>query len=146
MRVLDVDAEEGPVATRLSYLPEGMPNLQFKKPLSLPAQQDATNGERIIERLSSAALHLQLLEYYAPPSVVINEEYEIIHTSEKAGRYFQIAGEPSMNLLKIIRSELRLELRTALYQAVQRKTDVEISELMKGGGAVHCMTGVIHRK
>src|SRR6476469_4406747 len=23
--------------------------------------------------------------------------------------------------------------------------EVEISELMKGGGAVHCMTGVIHR-
>ena len=119
-----------PVAVRLSYALESISNQQFKKrsPLPLPSK-DTTDGERIIERISSAALHLQLLEYYAPPSVVINEEYEIVHISEKAGRYFQIAGDPSMNLLKIIRPELRLELRTALYQAVQRKTDVEVSEL-----------------
>jgi PAS domain S-box-containing protein len=67
-----------------------------------------------------------LLEQYAPPSVVVNEEYEIVHISERAGRYMRIAGgEPSKNLLKLVQQDLRLELRSALYQAVQRHAPVE---------------------
>src|SRR5206468_11140784 len=54
------------------------------------------------------------------------EDYEIVHLSDHAGRYMQVAGgEPTNNLLKLIRPELRLELRTALYQAVQTRIPVE---------------------
>jgi two-component system CheB/CheR fusion protein len=117
-----------PVASRIAYPVETLKSPRFAPPA--PLKPKPTNeAERIVQRLSSAALHLQLLEYYAPPSVVVNEEYEIIHTSENSGRYFRLAGEPSLNLLKIIRPELRLELRTALYQAVQRKADVRVGGL-----------------
>src|SRR5690606_14956189 len=71
-------------------------------------------------------LHQRMLEQYAPPSVVVNEEYEIVHMTERAGKYFEISGgEPTQNLLKLIRPQIRLELRSALYQAVQNKTAVE---------------------
>jgi two-component system CheB/CheR fusion protein len=71
-------------------------------------------------------MHQQLLEQYAPPSLVVNEKYDVVHVSESAARYLQMSGgEPSSHLLKLIRQELRLELRTALYQATQRKTNVE---------------------
>lgn len=75
---------------------------------------------------SFSELHNNLLEEYAPPSAVINEEYDIVHLSEKVGKYLEFSGgEPTQNLLKLVRPEIRLELRTALYQAVQRKTAVE---------------------
>lgn len=71
-------------------------------------------------------LHQQLLERYAPPSILVNEEYEIVHLSTTVGRYLHVSGgEPTNNLLKLIRQELRLELRTALYQSVQRQVNVE---------------------
>ncbi len=77
-------------------------------------------------RSSYAELHQRLLERYAPPSVVINEDCDILHMSESAGRYMELkGGEPSTNLLMLIRPELRLELRSALYQAMQKKTDIE---------------------
>jgi two-component system CheB/CheR fusion protein len=83
---------------------------------------------RALERLSYADLHQRLVEQYVPPSVVVNEEYDIVHLSERAGRYMQVAGgEPSHNLLKLVRPEIRMELRTALYQAVQNRTSVEAS-------------------
>src|SRR5215212_3980223 len=48
-------------------------------------------------------LHLKLLEQYAPPSVVVNESYDIVHLSENAGRYLHfVAGEPTANLLKVV--------------------------------------------
>jgi two-component system CheB/CheR fusion protein len=77
------------------------------------------------ERLSYADLHQRLVEQYVPPSVVVNEEYDIVHLSERAGRFMQVAGgEPSHNLLKLVRPEIRVELRTALYQAVQNRASV----------------------
>ena len=73
-----------------------------------------------------AHLHQRLLERYAPPSVVVNEDYDILHISESAGKFMQIpGGELSNNLLTLIHPELRLELRAALYQAAQKKTDVD---------------------
>ncbi len=57
---------------------------------------------------------------------MVNEDYNIVHLSERAGRYLQIAGgEPTQNLLKLVKQELRLELRSALYQAMQRKLSIE---------------------
>jgi PAS domain S-box-containing protein len=77
-------------------------------------------------RLSALDLHQRLLELYAPPSILVNDAYDIVHLSEHAGRYLvYAAGEPSHNVLKSIRPELRSDLRTALYQAVQQRTSIE---------------------
>ncbi|HEV2801432.1 MAG TPA: chemotaxis protein CheB, partial [Pyrinomonadaceae bacterium] len=79
-----------------------------------------------LRRVSYGELHQRLLERYAPPSVVVNEDYDIMHMSESVGRYMEIkGGEPSTNLIALVRPELRLELRGALYQAAQKKTDIE---------------------
>ncbi len=65
-------------------------------------------------------LHLTLLEQYAPPSVVVNAEHELVHLSQKAGRYLQFsAGEPSSNIFQLINPALQIELRTALFRAAQ---------------------------
>ncbi|ULT40058.1 hypothetical protein KRR40_35170 [Niabella defluvii] len=77
------------------------------------------------ELLSMGSLHLQLLEQYAPPSLLVNEEYDVVHLSERAGQYLQMSGGNITRNVKLIRPELRLELRSALYQAAQRKTAVE---------------------
>lgn len=85
---------------------------------------------RAQERINLGDLHRQLLEEYAPPSIVVNEDFDILHLSENAGRYLQIAGgELSGNLVRLIRPELRLDLQAALYQAVHLKAPVETRTL-----------------
>jgi two-component system CheB/CheR fusion protein len=107
-----------------------VPELSVQKAGNSGAPQDHGLEARARERLSRADLHLRLLEQYAPPSIVVNEEHDIVHLSERAGRYLQYAGgEPSHNLLKAIRPELRIEVRTALYQAAQQRTTVEVHGL-----------------
>ena len=65
-------------------------------------------------------LHLKLLEEYGPPSVVVNEDHDMVHLSARAGRYLQfVAGEPTANLLKMVHPQMRVELRTALFRAAQ---------------------------
>jgi signal transduction histidine kinase len=78
------------------------------------------------ERMSLGDLDLRILEQYAAPSIVVNEAYDIVHLSERAGRFLhQPGGEPSLNVLNAVRPELRPDLRTALYQAAQQRSDVE---------------------
>jgi two-component system CheB/CheR fusion protein len=63
-------------------------------------------------------LHLLLLERMAPPSVLVNSAYDIVHLSEHAGEFLQIAGgEPTLNLPKVVHPALRVELRAALFRA-----------------------------
>jgi two-component system CheB/CheR fusion protein len=117
-----------PVSIRSFPVPDSVPRYQYKDQTSANATSLSENTQefRARERITIGDLHQRLLEEYAPPSVVVNEEYDIIHLSERAGRYLQIAGgEPTQNLLKMVRPELRLELRSALYQAVQRRTAVD---------------------
>jgi two-component system CheB/CheR fusion protein len=77
-------------------------------------------------RLPYADLHQRLLEHYAPPSVLINHEGDIVYLSEKAGHYLRyVGGEPSHNLVTLVVPELRLELRTALFQVTQNTADIE---------------------
>ncbi len=77
-------------------------------------------------RLSFGDLHQRLVEQYAPPSALVSRDSEIVHLSDRAGRFLQYSGgEPSHNIVAVVRPELRLELRTAIYQALHTNRSVE---------------------
>lgn len=118
-----------PISTKSYPVPESIPTFRFNHH---PRETNPiTENKNIsIERVSFGDLHQLLLEEYAPPSLIINEEYDIVHLTERVGKYLQVGGgELSKNLLKLILPDLRLELRSALYQASQKRTSVEAREL-----------------
>lgn len=64
-----------------------------------------------------------LLESYAPPCVVINEKYDVVYTQGQTSKYLELPiGEPNLNILKMARESLRIELRTAISKAIKQKT------------------------
>jgi two-component system CheB/CheR fusion protein len=76
--------------------------------------------------VSYADLHHRLAQQYAPPSVLIDGDGNIVHLSEQAGRFLRYGGGvPSHQLLSLVQPELRLELRTALFQAAATGKSVE---------------------
>ena len=63
-------------------------------------------------------LHYEAVEEIAPPSVLISENYEVLHASAHACRYLRLgAGAPALNLLNLVHPALRLELRALLLEA-----------------------------
>ena len=71
-------------------------------------------------RLAWSEVHYRLLERFAPPSLIVNADYDIQHLSEGAGRFLQLAGgEPKSNLLHLVHPMLRIELRALLFRAAQ---------------------------
>jgi PAS domain S-box-containing protein len=70
------------------------------------------------QRVSYGELHYKLLEAFAPPSVLVNEDDTIVHISEHGGRFLQMGGgEPSRQLLQSVQPGLKLELQRALFEA-----------------------------
>ena len=65
--------------------------------------------------------HARAVETHAPPSVLINDQYAVLHVSETAGRYLiQPSGPITADLLSLIRPELQMELRTALIKVFEK--------------------------
>jgi two-component system, chemotaxis family, CheB/CheR fusion protein len=77
------------------------------------------------EPLPGEIVGKQLVEMYAPPYVVVNDRYEAIYFSSRSNRFLEIpAGEPTRDLLKMARKELRPILRLAIHKAFAEQTQV----------------------
>jgi two-component system, chemotaxis family, CheB/CheR fusion protein len=65
-----------------------------------------------------------LLARYAPPTVVVNEQLDIVQTKGRTGPFLELPpGRVSLNLLKMARPGLLFELQNAIEES--RKTGVE---------------------
>jgi two-component system CheB/CheR fusion protein len=67
----------------------------------------------------------RLLTQYAPATVFVNEDMEIIHTRGNVNRYLKLApGRASLSLLKMAREGLLIELRNAISRTKKENTVV----------------------
>ena len=70
---------------------------------------------------SEARIHREALERLAPPSIVVDESYRVVHLSEQAGRYLQFSGGTLTNdITELAREELRFDIRAALHRVFAR--------------------------
>lgn len=86
-------------------------------------------GEERIKRTEEVSIdelaHKALLEKFAPPSVIINEQGNILYIHGRTGKYLEPAhGKPNLNILEMAREGIQLELRSAIHTVVTRKKDV----------------------
>lgn len=59
-----------------------------------------------------------LLNRYAPPSVLVNDQFEIQHFRGRTSLFLETpAGQPTTNILRMAREGLFMELRSALAEA-----------------------------
>jgi two-component system, chemotaxis family, CheB/CheR fusion protein len=67
-------------------------------------------------------LHAEALEDMAPPSVVVDSRWNVLHLSESAGRYLlQRGGLPAQAIMDLVRTELQGELQNALHCAFEAR-------------------------
>jgi two-component system CheB/CheR fusion protein len=82
--------------------------------------QPPMRGPRPPTAFDEARLHREVLERLAPPSALVDEGRRAVHLSEGAGRFLQPSGGLlSDELTELVRPELRLDLRSALYRAFE---------------------------
>jgi two-component system CheB/CheR fusion protein len=106
--------------------------LAGQKPLVLPNllgpirlrdyTADVARGMTPGAALSEAAIHRRAIEKIAPPSILVDQTHRVLHMSDNAGRFVQPSGGPmSVDIVDLVRPELRFELRTALNRIYEQK-------------------------
>ena len=71
-----------------------------------------------------------LLENYALACVIINANFDVLYIHGRTGKYLEPAtGEASLNLLRMAREGLRLELAAAARKVLAQKTQVRYEGL-----------------
>jgi two-component system CheB/CheR fusion protein len=130
-------------------------NLVPRAPRVLPAMGQASSMHMPLahavvqprpERASVyAGLHARLVEQHSAPSVLIDGQGNAVHLSPQAGRYLQLSGgTPSPSLVQLVHPALRMELRTAIFQAQSSGKNVESrrARVDLGAGRRHVMVTV----
>jgi two-component system, chemotaxis family, CheB/CheR fusion protein len=95
-------------------------------PMALGSQRQSPAVEPASRRTAAGgfalrpAVETQVLERFAPPFVVVNRDGEVAYYSARTGKYLvAAAGTPTRQILAMARKGLRLDLRTALHEAVE---------------------------
>jgi two-component system CheB/CheR fusion protein len=102
----------------------GQPGIEMPVSL-LPRERPATVIEKGKEPDMDILYTAQraLLDWYGPPSVVVNSEGDIIYVSGRIGKYLEPAsGKVNNNVFVMAREGLREELGVAIHNAATRKT------------------------
>ena len=96
--------------------------------------------------VSAHEQHQVLLEELSLPSLLVDDEFRVLHLSETVGRFLlHPAGMLTNNLLQLVRPELRDELRSALHRAFSQQVNVRTRAIpVKFNGASHPVIVIIH--
>ncbi len=97
-----------------------------RRPATVPATQP--RPRLLAEGLARHAE--RLAERYAPAYVIVNENFDVLNFSSRAGRFIHpVGGAASLNLLNLIHADLRLDLRGALDRAMRENSAVQAGGL-----------------
>lgn len=103
--------------------------------LAVPLPGTARPGRdgRAGARSAPAEMHAAALEAAAPPSVLVDERWGVVHVSPSASVYFQQSSGPlARRLTDLVRPELRDELHALLHRAADSH-DPQLSSFITVG-------------
>lgn len=105
------------------YRKHNVPANDLRLPVFPLHRIQVSDGSGRTELIAYGLLHQRMVEEYAPPSMLVGPDDKIVHLSEHAGRYLlPPGGEITDSAHKLVRPELRMDLRGAL-QAVREQSE-----------------------
>jgi two-component system CheB/CheR fusion protein len=118
---------------------QDMPDFLTPPRLALPATPIVPGKDEREEQVSIRELaEKDLLEEHTPACAIVNEKGQVLYIHGHTGRYLEPAlGEASLDIVRMAREGLRLELATALRKVSAQKTPVHYPGLqVKADGKV----------
>jgi len=96
----------------------GLVATRWDRALTPGSFQSHARGSVAPPPLAYAEVHGALIAEHAPPSILVDQHYDIVHVTPTAGKFLHPpVGTPTHQVLSLIRTELRQDLRSVLYKA-----------------------------
>ena len=110
--------------------------LDTRMPLATPAESltlsSITRPSANLPRVDNSLIgtYDRLLDRKMPPSFLVNEKYEMLHTFGGAERYLKLSsGRPTLSVLELVNNSLKTALAGALQHAVSKNDIVKYTGL-----------------
>lgn len=104
--------------TGLATMPLSETAMLLRNPLGNPGKNDSQLSE----------IYENLLGRYVPPSLLLNEHQELVHSFGDARKYLQVPeGKATTDVLKMLDNSLRIAVSSALHQAAKTNKPVVYS-------------------
>jgi two-component system CheB/CheR fusion protein len=115
--------------TGVAYrLPMGFPPPPSMEEAAAMGLSEALKREKRISVREVA--ERSLLQYHTPACAIVNEKGEVLYFHGRTGKYLEPAsGEATLNILRMARRGLRMELTTALRKALAQRQPVHCQGL-----------------
>ncbi|MGK7396909.1 MAG: CheR family methyltransferase [Candidatus Cyclobacteriaceae bacterium M3_2C_046] len=95
-----------------------------KSKLDKQAHASSSVPDKVEKPPDYASLHQKALEQYAPPSLLIDSNFQVLHNS-RAGSFLQPSGgDFTHDIFKLIKPELKLDLQDIVSQSRQSRNTV----------------------
>ena len=92
----------------------------------------------------AAVLGEALKRRYAPPAVLVDTDFQVLHISGNTDPYLKMpCGDPSLNLLRLVDQELRYHLRSAAQAVLETGKTAVVEGLPLPAGAGRTLTLVV---
>lgn len=99
---------------------EGRPALPEMLASAGPSRIKGGRDQRPNARPAAAELHVAALETASPPSILVDDRWNVLHLSPTSARFLQQAGGvPARRLTDQVRPELRDEVHAVLHRALE---------------------------
>jgi two-component system CheB/CheR fusion protein len=107
------------------------------KRAALPVNGLAPEGAKAVKRKFEPTLanirqlaERTILQDYAPPCVLIDEKFDVLYFGGDTDRFLSMpAGEPTFNLLKIARDDIRYKLSTQLRKCLKERVPIKSKDI-----------------
>ncbi|MDR3581161.1 MAG: chemotaxis protein CheB [Oryzomonas sp.] len=116
-------------------------------PVRLPGKYRPASHAGAEELTPGAIGEKFLMERYALPSAVLNEKYEVVHLFSRTSRFLEMPdGEPTRDIMKMAREELRPTLRAAIYKGFSEQNEVVFRGVKVGGSGNEVTINVLAKQ
>ncbi|MBX3043635.1 MAG: PAS domain-containing protein [Candidatus Kapabacteria bacterium] len=76
------------------------------------------------------SINKELFNDFVPPSIIINEKYELIHVFKDANKFMKLpSGKVSLNILNMVPQELSVALGTAIHRAIKEQGEIVYKDI-----------------
>lgn len=77
------------------------------------------------------SINKNLFNDYVPPSIVINDKYELVHVFKDVNRFMKIpSGKVSLNILNMVPNELSVAMGTAIHRALKDNSEIVYKDVV----------------
>ncbi len=103
--------------------------------LTIPAGGSYYAGDKLRTRITEESKVLSrflksISNDYLPPTIIINEDMEVVHNVGAVSKYLHIPeGQMKNNILKMVGKELAIPLATGINKAIDQKHEIKYSNI-----------------